>query len=374
MIPERAAEFPISTELVMLNHASFGLMTRSVMQLAERTRADLEEDSLALVDVEALIPRLRRAAAAIERHLDLAAGSVALTQNATTGAAALMRSLPLAPGDQVVVLSTEYDSIVRGWQVRCEEAGARFQPFNVPIPVTSTEGLLHALDEQVRGDVKIAQLSLVSSSTAIAFPVTEFAAWFRRRGALVLLDVAHGPGHVDLRPEAWGVSAMFGTLHKWLPTPRPVGVLWLDEPLRGSVRPAVVSLTWDAPGLVERFTWPGTYDPTPLLCVEAAIEEWRRWDAAGDLDRCRQLAAYASERLRGIGTPTSSPDLFAPRLRAAILPGRDRSSVRAALDRAGVRGWTGTGPSGETIVRVATHVFTEESDIDRLCSAAAPSR
>jgi isopenicillin-N epimerase len=371
LIPERTAEFPISPELVMLNHASFGLMTKSIMQLAEDTRAELEADSLALIDVDALLPRMRGAAAAVERQLGLARGSTALTQNATSGGAALMRSLPLREGDQVVVLSTEYDSVLRGWRVRCEETGASFVQFRVPVPLLSTQQLLDALNEQVRGDVKVAQLSLVSSSTAITFPVEELTSWFKDRGAHVLLDVAHGPGHVGLQPEQWGISAMFGTLHKWYPTPRPVGLLWVDEHLREMVRPAEVSLTWDSTDLVERFTWSGTHDPTPRLCVEAALEQWSSWEAEGDHERCAKLADYASDQLAKVGTPTSDCEFLPPRLRAVTVEGRSRVAVRDALDAAGIRGWTGTGPSGETMLRIATHVFSEESDVDLLCRTVA---
>jgi isopenicillin-N epimerase len=369
MLTERVAEFPISPELVMLNHASFGLMTTQVMELAQRTRAELEADSLALIDPDAIVPRLRAVVSLVEDHLGVESGSVALTQNATSGAAALMRSIPLREGGQVVVLATEYDSIVRGWRARCEEIGARFVLLRVPLPVHGSEQLVDALEREVHGDVAIAQLSLVTSSTAITLPVAELTSWFKSRGALVLADIAHGPGHVAVAPAAWGLSAMFGTLHKWYPTPRPVGLLWLDGPLRDSIRPAEVSLTWDSTDLVERFAWPGTFDPTPRFCVPAAIAQWREWESAGDLERCEKLADYASDRLAGLGTPTCDPALRPPRLRAVVLPGRSRAAVRAALDRAKVRGWTGTGPNGETVVRIATHVFNEESDVDRLCDA-----
>lgn len=371
MIPERTAEFPISADLVMLNHASFGLMTKGVMQIAEGIRVELEADSLALVDVVALVPRMRRAAEAVARQLGLASGSVAITQNATSGAAAIMRSVPVPRGSQVVVLSTEYDSIVRGWQVRCKEANTTFLPLTVPVPLASTQQLLDALDEHVHGDVGIAQLSLVSSSTAMAFPVRELTSWFRGRGAKVILDIAHGPGHVELHPQEWGVSAMFGTLHKWFPSPRSVGILWLDEHLRGTVRPAEVSLTWDSDDLVERFSWPGTYDPTPRLCLEAALEQWTAWEAAGDLERCAKLAEYASDQMASLCTPTSGREFLPPRLRAVLLPGCARETLRGALDAAGIRAWTGAAPSGDTVLRVATHIYNDESDIDRLCDVVA---
>lgn len=353
----------------MLNHASFGLVTDEVADLAESVRRELEADSLVGLDLPALLPRVRSAADTAARHLGLQPGSVTLTPNATSGGASLMRSYPLRAGEQVAVLATEYASILRGWQVRCDEVGARCTIVDVPVPLGSASQLLDAVSAQVHGPVAIAQLSLVSSSTAISFPVAELAAWFKDRGAIVALDVAHGPGHVALSPEPWGVDAMHGTLHKWYPTPRPVGFLWVAEGWRGRVRPAEVSLTWDSDDLVERFCWPGTYDPTPRLCVEAAIAQWDRWQHDGDLDRCAGLADAASDVLAALGTPTCEPALRPPRLRAAVLHDRDPGDVRTALQQAGIRAFVGVGPHGETMLRVATHVFTEHDDLVALCDA-----
>ena len=368
MKPDVVAQFPISSDLVMLNHASFGLATSAITALAEQVRAELEADSLALIDVEALTPRLRDAAAAAATHLELDAGSLVLTANATSGASAIMRSL--APRGRVVVLSTEYASMLRGWQVRCEELGSECLRCSVPLPLQSTAQLLDSLDAQVRGPVDLVEMSLVSSSTAIRFPVEELVAWFKQRGALVVLDIAHGPGHVELHPEAWGVSAMHGTLHKWFPTPRPVGVLWLDDDLRDRIRPSDVSLTCDSPDLVERFAWTGTYDPTPRLCVRAALEQWTAWRAAGDLQGCVELADHASARLEALGVvPTCAPAYLPPRLRAFLVPGVPRETLRDCLDAAKVRGFCGTGPEGQTTLRVATHVFNDEGDVDLLCGA-----
>lgn len=353
----------------MLNHASFGMPTCDVVALAERTRAELEADSLALVDVESLLPRTRASAAQAATQLGLEPSAFALTQNATSGGAAVMRSLRPPPGATVAVLSTEYASITRGWQVRCEELGASFVAVTVPMPLASTEQLLDALEAQVRGEVAVAQLSLVASSTAIHFPVEAVTAWFRDRGALVVLDAAHGPGQVPLLPREWGVAAMFGTLHKWFPTPRPVGFVWVGDELRGRIRPAEVSLTWDAEDLVDRFAWPGTYDPAPRLCVPAALATWRQWSAAGDLERCGELAEYASERLVGAGgAATASAGHLAPRLRSVVLPAVPLEKLRLALAAEGIRAFAGLGPGGETMLRIATHVYNDPSDVDALCA------
>ena len=258
--------------------------------------------------------------------------------------------------------------MIRGWQVRCEETGANYLHCTVPLPLHSTDQLLSSLEDQVRGAVEVVEMSLVSSSTAIHFPVGPIAAWFKERGATVVLDAAHGPGHVPVRPQEWGVSAVHGTLHKWIPTPRPVGFLWADRDLHARIRPADVSLRYDSPDLVERFAWTGTYDPTPRLCVRPALEEWGGWEAAGDLAGCEQLADYATARLEPLGAlPTAAPEFLAPRLRAFLLPGVPRDALVDAMGAADIRGFAGIGPAGETTLRVATHVFNDEADIELLC-------
>jgi isopenicillin-N epimerase len=208
-------------------------------------------------------------------------------------------------------------------------------------------------------------MSLISSSSAVCFPVKTVAEWTHERGGRLILDAAHGPGHVPLDPEGWGVDAMFGTIHKWYPTMRPVGLLWMTDKFAEHVRPAEVSLTWDSGDLVERFSWPGTFDPIPRLTVDAAIEEWHEWQASGALDRCRDLADAATRLLSDAGgVPTASPEFSPPRLRAFIFNGIARQQLKETLIRAGLRAWVGPGTDGECILRISTHVYNDLSDVE----------
>lgn len=360
------ALFPLSPDLTMLNHASFGVVSQHVMAHADALRAELEADSHTLIDVDALLPRMREAASTAARHLGLDPRSFAFTQNATSGGAAVIRSMPLRAGGRVVVLSTEYPSIIRGWEVRCAEVGAELVRVTPPLPLTGVEQLIDWCAQHVTGPVDVVQLSLVSSSTATHLPMGALAGWFRDRGAQVVVDAAHGPGHVPIDPDGWSAAAVFGTLHKWFPAPRPVGFLWVGDQLRDLVRPAVVSLTWDADELLDRFEWPGTYDPVPRLCVPVALDQWSDWEASGQLARCATLADVASERLSAAGvTPTAESALAPPRLRAFLAPAWTRDELRSALHEAKLRVWTGYGPEGQTIVRLATHIYNDESDIER---------
>ncbi|TQM31057.1 aminotransferase class V-fold PLP-dependent enzyme [Nocardia bhagyanarayanae] len=368
MKPAAYEEFDLAPGLIQLNHASYGLASRTVADAAVKHRHRIESDPTRFLGAE-LTEQLRDRTALVCTAFGLTPEHTTLCSNATSGAAAIIASLPLTAADTVVVLDTEYSSINRAWQLACGRAGARYIEIAVPLPFRGTEALLSSLEAEVPGPVSYLQASLVSSSAALWLPVAEIAQWVRGRGGHAVLDAAHGPGHIRLTPDTWGAAAMFGTLHKWLPTERSVGFLWLTEQFVHQVRPAEVSLTWDSADLVERFSWPGTFDPVPRLCLGDAIAQWHRWDDRGLLTECEKLADHATSTLTGLAArPTAEREYLPPRLRSFILEGVTVAEVKTALSEADIRTWVGPGPSGECLLRIATHVYNDRGDIAALAA------
>ncbi|MGW0252697.1 aminotransferase class V-fold PLP-dependent enzyme [Nocardia goodfellowii] len=366
MNPAATQQFPLDPGLIHLNHASYGITSRDVLTEAERIRYELESDPNRHLGAE-LTERLRTETAATAALFGLEAEQTTLCTNATAGAAAIINSLPLAARDTVVVLDTEYASMIRAWQLRCAATEACLQIVPVPLPFDNPDQLLAALDEHVHGPVTYLHASLVSSSTAIALPTPELTAWVRQRGGQLILDAAHGPGHTPLALTAWGVAAMHATLHKWLPTLRPVGLLWLAPEFIDHIRPAEVSLTWDSPDLVERFSWPGTFDPTPRLSLSSARDQWTAWRDSGELDTCASLADTATAALSALGArPTAAVKYQPPRLRSFILDRVSVTEVKTALHQAGIRAWVGPDPNQQTLLRISTHIYNDDHDIDTL--------
>lgn len=370
MRSEIVGQFPIDPSLVLLNHASFGLPTTALMDAVERTRRRIERDAAGTLDGPYL-DQLREQLAEVAGFLDCPARNLALVANATEASSAIAASLCRDRAQRAVMLDTEYSSVVRAWQIASGASGGSVQLVHVDAPVSGDQAVLEALDGQVDAEFDVLVISLVTSSTALLLPVDRIAAWAATRGARTIVDAAHGPGHVDVPVAGLGAAAVFGTLHKWLPVPRPVGFLYLRDDLLDLVRPAGVALRWDE-GLAERFAWRGTWDPAPALCVGAALAEWRRWDEDGLLADARRLADAASTLLTRAGLPaTGDASLWAPRLRAFEVPHRSPDEVRAALADAGVRAWVGTSGARATVLRVATHVFTTDDDLRRVANAVA---
>ncbi|ROO82917.1 selenocysteine lyase/cysteine desulfurase [Actinocorallia herbida] len=368
MRSEAQEEFFLAPGLTLLNHASYGLTSRRVAAHADRIRQEIESDPTVYLG-QHLTERLRELTAEVATALTLPATGTTLCANATSAAAAIVSSLPLGSDSTVIVLDTEYSSILRAWEQRCRQVGADLIRIPVRIPFTGPHQLLADLDELVPGTVSYLQFSLISSSTAIRFPIEPLLAWARARGGRTVLDAAHGPGHVPLAPGLSNVDAMFGTLHKWFPSLRPVGFLWLSEDLIDVVRPAEVSLTWDSADLVGRFSWPGTFDPVPRLSLDEALTQHCGWLTAGAFTRCEDLSAASVPLLADLGAIPTTTDAYAPpRMRAFTLDGVTVSEVKASMSRAGIRVWCGPGADGSTILRIATHVYTDQADLELLCA------
>ncbi|GAA1762412.1 aminotransferase class V-fold PLP-dependent enzyme [Luedemannella helvata] len=339
------------------------------MATARQLADQIEADPLGKLGSTALAPRFRAICEQLCADLRLHPDHTVLTPNTTSASAALIASLPLAERDVVVVLDTEYASVMRGWQVRCHQAGARFVTVPVSLPFTGPEQLLANLDGAVAGGVTYLVASHISSSTAILFPLDEVGQWVAARGGRLLVDTAHTPGHVPAPVPGGPIAAVFGNVHKWYPAMRSVGLLSLAPDLVDIVRPAEVSLTWDCDDLTERFSWPGTFDPTPRLSVPAAIAQYTEWCEAGRLAACQRLADRTVTIMVALGaTPTTSPEFMPPRMRAFFLDGVSVVDVKTALSAANIRAWVGSDAGGRTILRVATHVYNDAADLSLLGS------
>ena len=77
---------------------------------------------------------LRHAAERIGAFIGADGKDIAFVENATTGCNAVLRSLRLAAGDEIVVLTHGYNAVRNTVRFVCERAGARMVQAEVPFP------------------------------------------------------------------------------------------------------------------------------------------------------------------------------------------------------------------------------------------------
>jgi len=269
----------LDPDVVYLNHGSFGAAPIGVLDRQAELRAELERQPVRFlaVELEGLLDEVRgRLAAFVGAEPE----DLAFVVNATSAVNAVLRSVELAPGDELVLTTHEYGASRNALLYAAELAGARAVFAELPFPAGSADELVDVVLAALTPRTRLLLLDHVTSPTALVLPVERIAAAAAERDVLVLVDGAHGPGMLDIdlaALERAGVAMYAANCHKWICAPKGSGFLWVRRDLQPLVRPTSIShgassLRADRSRFRLEFDWTGTFDPTAWLCVPHAID------------------------------------------------------------------------------------------------------
>jgi isopenicillin-N epimerase len=265
----------LDPEIVFLNHGSFGACPSSVLTVQRGYQEQMEREPVRFFIREAPA-LLADARSALGRFIGASPDDLAFVSNATSGVNAVLRSLSLTAGDELLVTNHEYNASRNVLDYVASENGARVVEVSLPFPLARPDEIVEAVLQSVTANTRLALLDHVTSSTALVLPLQELARELEVRGVAVLVDGAHAPGMLDLDMGALAASYYTGNCHKWMCAPKGAGFLWVRADRRESVRPAVISHGANASvSKLERFRaefdWMGTDDPSAIFAVPEAI-------------------------------------------------------------------------------------------------------
>lgn len=224
--------------------------------------------------------RLEPSRAALAKFLGARARDVVFVTNATTGVNAVVRSLRLRPGDELLTTSHDYNACRNALAEVARRTGAKVTIARIPFPIRSADEAVEALLRAATRRTRLAMVDHVTSHTALVLPLERIILELEARGIDTLVDGAHAPGMLPLDLARLRPAVYTGNLHKWVCAPKGAAFLWVREDRQADVQPAVVSHGNNTPrprygAFQDRFDWAGTFDPTAWFCVGEAI----RWMA-----------------------------------------------------------------------------------------------
>ena len=199
--------FLLDPSVVYLNHGTFGACPRPVFEAYQGFQRELERQPIEFLALERRFPALIDAARLeLAAYVGAAPNDLVFATNTSSALNAVIRSLQLGPGDEVLLGDAEYGGMEILWRYIADRTGAKLRraPFAELDPGPDTRAVFCSHVEWTTGRVN--DLTAVCSAA-------------RAARALSIVDGAHAPGQVDLdldrlAPTSTRATATSGCAHR----------------------------------------------------------------------------------------------------------------------------------------------------------------
>jgi isopenicillin-N epimerase len=369
---------------IYLNHGTVGAPPRRVLAAQQALRDEMERQPsrflLRELHLEQPAPwraqsRLREALERVAPFVGARADDLAFVTNVTTGVTAVLRSVPLGPGDEVVITDLAYGGVALAAKAATHDRGATLRIAETPFPLCAAQQVVDAIAGALNPRTRLVVVDHVTAQTALVLPVAAVVAACHERDIPVVVDGAHAPGSIAVDIPSLGADWYAANLHKWAHAPRPCGILWARPDRQAPLHHPVASWGYGH-GFHQEFDHVATNDPTSYLAAPegiALLREWQfesvlayihqlAWDAGQMLATCWDTALDAPRAMIGAMVTVPLPEAAgstpadATKLRLQLLV-EDRIEVP-------VHAWR-----GRLWTRVSAQVYNERSDVERLAEA-----
>jgi isopenicillin-N epimerase len=336
-----ASHWCLDPSVVYLNHGSFGACPSAVLDAQAALRLEMEREPVDFL-VAKLPARLNAARETLAAFLGASPLDLVFVTNATAGVNAVLRSLKLERGDELLLTNLTYAACRKTADFVALQTGARVVVAQLPFPCRNDEELIAPILSSVTPRTRVALLDHVTSPTALIFPLARLVAELRARGVDTLVDGAHAPGMLPLALSELGAAYYTGNAHKWLCAPKGAAFLHVRRDRHENLHPSAISHGYPA-GFRAEFDWTGTFDPTPWLCIPESLRfmgavlpgGWPQVMAAN-----RSLALQARALLmESAGVEAPCPESMIGSMASLPLPRASAGSPAHRLDYKGLHDW-----------------------------------
>ena len=299
------------------------------------------------------------------------AESIAMVPATSYGLAAVARNVKARPGDRVLVLAGEFPSNYYTWQRFAQQSGAEMLVVAKQAGQTWTEAVLDNIDDRV----VLASVPNVHWTNGSVLDLYAVGRALRDVGAAFVVDASQSLGAIPLDVSSLQPDALVAVGYKWLLGPYSLGCLYLNprfhdgEPLEQNWIAREGSQDFSSlvdyrdeyePG-ARRFDVGERTNFQLVPMAIAALDQILEWTVPRIAASLRRVTTEIAERAQSLGL-TAPPDAErAPHMLGVGFPVEAARLAAAALEQANVVASV-RGPS----LRIAPHLHTNDSDLDRL--------
>ena len=219
-------QFPVTRNLVYLNHAAVAPLVRAAAEAMQGLAADAQDfGSLHYKGWMDAYEGLRRAAA---RLIGAEPGEIAMVKNTSEGIATVAIGLDWRPGDKVVAFREEFPANYYPW-IRLKSKG-------VEVIWLSLDDPLESIEEACRG-ARLLAISYVNYLSGQRVDLEAIGEICHRHNCLFFVDAIQGLGVFPLDVRRARIDALSADGHKWLLGPEGCGVLYVRREVQDRIEP-----------------------------------------------------------------------------------------------------------------------------------------
>jgi selenocysteine lyase/cysteine desulfurase len=360
------AQFPLLAGLYYFNNGSLGPSPSLVIDATEKFRRTLDAFPSKYMwgGWNAEKESVRAKAAAM---LGASPEEIALIHNTTEGMNVVASSMDLKPGDEVILADHEHASGTVPWQYWQESKGIKLVRPKLPILPASPAEIVDLYRQAISPRTRVISMCHVINTNGMILPVREVAELAHARGILVAVDGAQAAGMFGFDIKQLGCDFYAASSHKWLFSPKGVGIFYASKESQKYIRPLVVASGYEDKS-IRRFENYNTRNLPEVLGLGAALDF--RNLVGGDRieDRIRELKRYFREKLTDkpyYKFKTPAPDTLSAGITTVEMEGRPVADLGKNLTARQIdcRAMTEFGLNG---LRISLSIFNTKADIDHL--------
>lgn len=310
-------------------------------------------------------PRLRELRDALAGHLRCKRDELALVRNATEANNAVCNGLDLKAGDEVLLTDQEHPGGRCCWEQKAARFGIKLNTVTLPKPPASVDEVVDRFAKALTPKTRLVFFSHITSPTGLVLPAKELCKLARDRGVLSHVDGAHAIGQITLDLRDMGCDFYATSPHKWLLAPKGTGTLFVREELLDRVWVTIASGEWNNRAMkAYRFSNVGTSNLSVMVGLKAALDFHKALGPERVYARIHELAKRLREKLKEYPQLRLTNDGFYAGMVSFEPVKGDLKGVLAELASRNVRV-----AGGAERIRVATHVFTQATELNTFLDA-----
>lgn len=344
-------------------------MPRRRRALAERYHDLAQDPGQPNTDQNAAAEDVRKKAAAF---IGAEPDEIALVRNTTEGMNFMLGGLDLQAGDEIPTTFHEHGGGMTPCQLKAKRHGVVIKTVRWPAPAEDPNVILNAFNDAITPRTRLMMVSHVMYQSGSMLPMKALAALARSKNIITAVDGAHPPGMLKMDMHDLGVDYYASSSHKWLCAPTGCGILYLRRASQERLWPTVVASGWDDPKRGAARYDRQSQRAHPVVMAQGAAIDFQDTIGRERIEaRVRALLGHARRTLAalpGITFHTSSTPALSCGLLAFTLPNLKNADIVYTLKQRH-RIWTRTMEYDLNAVRIATHIYSTEAQIDALAGA-----